>query len=87
MAQPQGSRPRRCHYHVEEVKALGMETCMTLDMLDRGQAARLGAAGLDYCNHNIDTSEPYYSEIISTHGFADRLETLGDVREADTTTG
>jgi biotin synthase len=67
---------------VEGVKALGMETCMTLGMLDRAQAARLGEAGLDYYNHNIDTSERYYSEIISTHSFADRLETLGHVREA-----
>jgi biotin synthase len=67
---------------VEGVKALGMETCMTLGMLDRGQAARLGAAGLDYYNHNIDTSERYYGEIISTHSFADRLETLAHVRES-----
>jgi biotin synthase len=67
---------------VEGVKALGMETCMTLGMLDRGQAVRLGEAGLDYYNHNIDTSERYYGEIISTHSFADRLETLGYVREA-----
>jgi biotin synthase len=51
-------------------------------MLDRGQAARLGEAGLDYYNHNIDTSERYYGEIISTHSFADRLETLGYVRES-----
>src|SRR5471032_2845400 len=67
---------------VEGVKALGMETCMTLGMLDRGQAARLGEAGLDYYNHNIDTSERYYGEIISTRGFADRLETLANVRES-----
>jgi biotin synthase len=67
---------------VEGVKALGMETCMTLGMLDRGQAARLAEAGLDYYNHNIDTSERYYGEIISTHSFADRLETLGYVRES-----
>jgi biotin synthase len=67
---------------VEGVKALGMETCMTLGMLDRGQAVRLGEAGLDYYNHNIDTSERYYGEIISTHSFADRLETLGHVRDA-----
>ena len=67
---------------VEGVKALGMETCMTLGMLDRGQARRLGEAGLDYYNHNIDTSERYYEEIISTHSFADRLETLAHVRES-----
>ncbi|RUV09445.1 biotin synthase BioB, partial [Mesorhizobium sp. M5C.F.Ca.IN.020.32.2.1] len=65
---------------VEAVKALGMETCMTLGMLDPGQAQRLKAAGLDYYNHNIDTSERYYGEIITTRGFADRLETLGNVR-------
>jgi biotin synthase len=67
---------------VEGVKALGMETCMTLGMLDSGQAARLGAAGLDYYNHNIDTSESHYGRIISTHSFADRLKTLANVRES-----
>jgi biotin synthase len=67
---------------VEGVKALGMETCMTLGMLERGQAARLKAAGLDYYNHNIDTSERHYGEIVSTHSFADRLETLSHVRES-----
>jgi biotin synthase len=67
---------------VEGVKALGMETCMTLGMLDSGQAARLGEAGLDYYNHNIDTSERYYGEIISTHSFTDRLQTLVYVRES-----
>jgi biotin synthase len=67
---------------VEGVKALGMETCMTLGMLDRGQADRLKQAGLDYYNHNIDTSERYYSEIITTRGFSDRLETLEHVRDS-----
>jgi biotin synthase len=67
---------------VEGVKALGMETCMTLGMLDLGQAKRLGEAGLDYYNHNIDTSEGHYDKIISTHSFADRLETLAHVRES-----
>ncbi len=67
---------------VEGVKALGMETCMTLGMLDSSQAARLGEAGLDYYNHNIDTSERYYGQIVSTHSFADRLETLAHVRES-----
>ncbi|WP_258581243.1 biotin synthase BioB [Mesorhizobium sp. AR02] len=67
---------------VEGVKALGMETCMTLGMLDREQTARLKQAGLDYYNHNIDTSERYYSEIISTRSFADRLETLEQVRQS-----
>lgn len=67
---------------VEGVKALGMETCMTLGMLDSAQAARLSEAGLDYYNHNIDTSERHYGNIISTHSFADRLETLAHVRES-----
>ncbi|KQU89589.1 biotin synthase [Mesorhizobium sp. Root102] len=67
---------------VEGVKALGMETCMTLGMLDPEQTTRLKQAGLDYYNHNIDTSERYYSEIISTRSFADRLDTLEQVRQA-----
>jgi biotin synthase len=67
---------------VEGVKALGMETCMTLGMLDRDQAERLGAAGLDYYNHNIDTSERYYGAVIGTRSFADRLDTLDHVRGA-----
>src|SRR6201992_1699906 len=67
---------------VKGVKALGMETCMTLGMLDREQAEQLSHAGLDYYNHNIDTSERYYSEIITTRNFADRLETQGNVRAA-----
>ncbi len=64
------------------VKALGMETCMTLGMLTEEQAVQLAEAGLDYYNHNIDTSERYYAEIISTRTFADRLNTLERVREA-----
>ncbi|TIN72775.1 MAG: biotin synthase BioB [Mesorhizobium sp.] len=67
---------------VEGVKALGMETCMTLGMLDLEQTARLKQAGLDYYNHNIDTSDRYYSEIISTRTFADRLDTLANVRDS-----
>jgi biotin synthase len=67
---------------VKGVKALGMETCMTLGMLDRAQSEQLSDAGLDYYNHNIDTSERYYSEIITTRDFADRLETLENVRAA-----
>ena len=67
---------------VEGVKALGMETCMTLGMLDLGQARQLKEAGLDYYNHNIDTSERYYSEVISTRTFADRLDTLANVRDS-----
>ncbi len=67
---------------VEGVKALGLETCMTLGMLEVEQAQRLRAAGLDYYNHNIDTSERFYPEVITTRTFADRLETLARVREA-----
>jgi biotin synthase len=67
---------------VEGVKALGMETCMTLGMLEDDQVLRLKGAGLDYYNHNIDTSERYYSEIITTRSFADRIETLDRVRNA-----
>ncbi|MCB1521921.1 MAG: biotin synthase BioB [Hyphomicrobiaceae bacterium] len=67
---------------VEGVRALGMETCMTLGMLSDSDVARLKAAGLDYYNHNIDTSERYYSEVIKTRTFADRLDTLARVRDA-----
>jgi biotin synthase len=64
------------------VKALGLETCMTLGMLTDEDTARLKHAGLDYYNHNLDTSERYYGEIITTRTFADRLETLARVRES-----
>ena len=67
---------------VKAVRELGMETCATLGMLTRQQAQRLADAGLDYYNHNIDTSEEYYSEIISTRCFQDRLDTLQAVRDA-----
>ncbi|VXA54337.1 biotin synthetase [Acinetobacter proteolyticus] len=67
---------------VREVKALGLETCMTLGMLNASQAERLKDAGLDYYNHNLDTSREYYSHIISTRTFDDRLDTLGHVRQA-----
>jgi biotin synthase len=67
---------------VEGVKALGMETCMTLGMLGPAQTLRLKDAGLDYYNHNIDTSERYYKEIITTRSFAERLDTLAHVRGA-----
>ncbi|WP_240336759.1 biotin synthase BioB [Tropicibacter sp. Alg240-R139] len=67
---------------IQGVKDLGMETCMTLGMLDDNQVFRLRDAGLDYYNHNIDTSERYYSEIITTRTFADRIDTLNRVREA-----
>ncbi|MCV9998814.1 biotin synthase BioB [Pararhizobium sp. YC-54] len=67
---------------VAGVKALGLETCMTLGMLSPEQAGTLADAGLDYYNHNIDTSEEFYPQVITTRTFADRLETLANVREA-----
>ncbi|MBV8062941.1 MAG: biotin synthase BioB [Nevskia sp.] len=67
---------------VREVKALGLETCVTLGMLKQHQAENLAAAGLDYYNHNIDTSPEHYGEIITTRTFQDRLDTLEHVREA-----
>jgi len=67
---------------VEGVKALGMETCVTLGMLSAQQAARLMQAGLDYYNHNIDTSPEYYRHIVSTRLYQDRLDTLEHVRDA-----
>jgi biotin synthase len=67
---------------VHGVKTLGLETCVTLGMLSPSQADSLAEAGLDYYNHNIDTSERFYQEIITTRTFADRLDTLGHVRQA-----
>jgi biotin synthase len=67
---------------VEGVKDLGLESCVTLGMLQEEQAKRLSDSGLDYYNHNIDTSEEYYSEIITTRTYEDRLNTLGNVRDA-----
>ncbi|RTZ74741.1 MAG: biotin synthase BioB [Gammaproteobacteria bacterium] len=67
---------------VRGVKALGMETCVTLGMLDREQAQRLKAAGLDYYNHNLDTSPEFYGEVITTRTYQERLDTLDHVREA-----
>lgn len=67
---------------IRGVKALGLETCMTLGMLSGEQAVRLRGAGLDYYNHNIDTSERFYPEIITTRSFQDRLDTLEAVRAA-----
>jgi biotin synthase len=67
---------------VQGVKALGMETCVTLGMLTDEQTALLKDGGLDYYNHNLDTSEEYYSEVITTRTYQDRLDTLSRVREA-----
>lgn len=67
---------------VSAVKGLGLETCVTLGMLKDGQATRLREAGLDYYNHNLDTSPEFYGTIISTRSYQDRLDTLERVREA-----
>jgi biotin synthase len=67
---------------IKEVKALGLETCATLGLLRPGQAERLAEAGLDYYNHNLDSSADFYAKIISTRTYADRLETLARVRAA-----
>jgi biotin synthase len=67
---------------VEGVRALGMEACVTLGMLTEKQAKRLKQSGLDYYNHNIDTSPEYYAEVVTTRSFEDRLETLAHVRDA-----
>jgi len=67
---------------VEAVRALGLETCATLGMLSQPQAHRLKRAGLDFYNHNLDTSAEFYGEIISTRSYSERLETLSHVRDA-----
>ena len=67
---------------VRQIKSLGLEACATLGMLSQEQAAALKAAGLDYYNHNLDTSEEFYPEIISTRTYQDRLDTLEQVRAA-----
>ncbi|GAW85970.1 biotin synthase [Bathymodiolus platifrons methanotrophic gill symbiont] len=67
---------------VQGVKAMGMETCVTLGMLTDQQTQTLKEGGLDYYNHNLDTSEDYYSEVITTRTYQDRLDTLGRVRDA-----
>jgi biotin synthase len=67
---------------IREVKALGLETCVTLGMLKDGQADELKAAGLDYYNHNLDTDAEFYDRVITTHKHADRVDTIGQVRAA-----
>jgi len=67
---------------IKAVRAMGLETCATLGMLREGQAEQLAAAGLDYYNHNIDTSPAHYDAVVHTHGLADRLATLKKVRHA-----
>ena len=79
---PQSSHMESLCSMIREVKSLGMETCMTLGLLNREQAVQLKEAGLDYYNHNVDTSPEYYEEIITTRTFDDRLKTIDHVREA-----
>jgi biotin synthase len=67
---------------VQEVKAMGLETCMTLGMLSAEQAQELSEAGLDYYNHNLDTSPEFYGDVITTRTYSDRLNTLANVRDA-----
>jgi biotin synthase len=67
---------------IREVKSMGLETCATLGMLTRPQAQELKAAGLDYYNHNLDSSREYYEKIITTRTYQDRLDTLQAVRDA-----
>ena len=67
---------------IREVKALGMETCVTLGMLKDDQAQKLKDAGLDYYNHNVDTDAAFYDKVITTHSHADRLDTIAQVRAA-----
>lgn len=74
--------PQVCEM-VKEVKKLGMETCVTLGLLKQDHAAALKEAGLDYYNHNIDTSPEYYNKIITTRTFENRIQTLEHVRNAD----
>ena len=80
--QPKDRDIERVVEMVQGVKALGMETCVTLGMLTDSQTARLKEGGLDYYNHNLDTSEDYYSEVITTRTYQDRLDTLARVRDA-----
>lgn len=68
---------------VQEVKAMGLETCATLGMLKDGMAEQLKDAGLDYYNHNLDTAPDYYGDVISTRTYQDRLDTLDRVRDAE----
>lgn len=67
---------------IKGVKALGLETCATLGMLEADQAQALQEAGLDFYNHNLDTSEDFYRSVISTRGYQDRLDTISNVRAA-----
>jgi len=79
---PKPKQLERIKQMVREVRALGLETCATLGMLTPEQAVELREAGLDYYNHNLDTSEAFYGEIVTTRTYQDRLDTLQAVRDA-----
>jgi biotin synthase len=79
---PRDRELRKVADMVRAVKDLGLETCVTLGMLQDGQAEQLAEAGLDYYNHNLDTSREYYGQVIHTHTYDDRLDTLNKVRQA-----
>jgi biotin synthase len=79
---PRGRNFERVVEMIERVRAEGLETCVTLGMLDAGQSERLKAAGLDYYNHNLDTSPEFYGDIITTRTYQERLDTLQNVRDA-----
>jgi biotin synthase len=79
---PKGRDIENVSEMISAVKALGLETCATLGMLDEGQAEILKSAGLDYYNHNLDTSPDFYGDIITTRDYQDRLDTLSRVRKA-----
>lgn len=78
---PRGEQFERVLTAIKEVKKLGMETCVTLGLLSDEQAAKLKLSGLDYYNHNVDTSKDYYDKIITTRQFSDRVQTLNEVRK------
>jgi biotin synthase len=80
---PKPSQLARIAEMVEAVHDLGLETCATLGMLTADQAGALKRAGLDYYNHNLDTSESFYPEIITTRSYQDRLDTLSAIRDAE----
>jgi biotin synthase len=79
---PKNRQVEKISQMITEIKAMGMETCATLGLLTQTQAEQLACAGLDFYNHNLDTSESYYPKIITTRSFSDRLETLEHVRAA-----
>ena len=82
MARPKQKDLEQVAGMVRAVRALGLETCATLGMLKQGQAEQLKEAGLDYYNHNLDTSPEFYGEIVTTREYGDRLDTLERVRNA-----